>query len=115
MWIFTETGFVSAVRKHDNPDVITVRSRDRESLAAVAATAGVVISQSPHGDYPYRAFVKPEVFAQWVSEVASTIDYDNFKSHIAHTKGYDYAHTLGSVWSVMLDTEDSDARVQHYS
>ena len=115
MWIFTETGFVSAVRKHDNPDVITVRSRDRESLEALAATAGVEIAQSPHGDYPYRAFVKPEVFAAWVSEVASTIDYDNFKSHIAHTKGYDYAHTLGSVWSVMLDTEDSNARVQHYS
>ena len=115
MWIFTETGFVSAVRKHDNPDVITVRSRDRESLEAIAATAGVEIAQSPLGDYPYRAFVKPEVFAQWVSEVASTIDYDNFKSHIAHTKGYVYAHTLGSVWSVMLDTEDSDARVQHYS
>jgi hypothetical protein len=115
MWIFTETGFVSAVRKHDNPDVITVRSRDRESLEALAATAGVEIAQSPHGDYPYRAFVKPEVFSAWVSEVASTIDYDNFKSHIAHTKGYDYAHTLGSVWSVMLDTEDSNARVQHYS
>ncbi len=111
MWIFTETGFVSAVRKHDNPDVITVRSRDRESLEALAATAGVEIAQSPHGDYPYRAFVKPEVFSAWVSEVASTIDYDNFKSHIAHTKGYDYAHTLGSVWSVMLDTEDDDARV----
>ena len=115
MWIFTETGFVSAVRKHDNPDVITVRSRDRESLEAVAATAGVEIAQSPHGDYPYRAFVKPEVFAQWGSEVASPIYYDTCMSHIAHTKGYDYAHTLGSVWSVMLDTEDSDARVQHYS
>jgi hypothetical protein len=115
MWIFSETGFVSAVRKHENPDVITVRSRDRESLEALATTAGVEIAQSPQGDYPYRAFVKPEVFAQWVSVVAAEIDYDNFKSHIAHTKGYDYAHTLGSVWSVMLDTEDSNARVQHYS
>jgi hypothetical protein len=50
------------------------------------------------------------VFAAWVSEVALSLDYDNFKSHIARTKGYDYAHTLGSVWSVMLDTEDDDAR-----
>ena len=115
MWIFTETGFVSAVRKHDNPDVITVRARDRESLQALAVTSGVEIARSPRGDYPYRAFVKPEVFAQWVSAVAADIDYDNFKSHIAHTKGYDYAHTLGSVWSVMLDTEDSDARSPQYS
>ena len=113
MWIFSETGFVSAVRKNEYPDVITVRARDRESLEALAATAGVEIAQSPYGDYPSRAFVKPEVFSAWVSEVASTIEYDNFKSHIAHTKGYDYAHTLGSVWSVMLDTEDEDARVLH--
>ncbi len=111
MWIFTETGFVSAVRKSEYPDVITGRARDRESLEALAAKAGIEIARSPYGDYPYRAFVHPEVFASWVSEVASTIEYDNFKSHIARTKGYDYAHTLGSVWSVMLDTEDDDARV----
>jgi len=110
MWIFTETGFISAVRKDDRPEVITVRARDRESLEPLASTAGVEIAKSPHGDYPYRAFLSPEVFAAWVSEVALSLDYDNFKSHIARTKGYDYAHTLGSVWSVMLDTEDDDAR-----
>jgi hypothetical protein len=111
MWIFTETGFISAVRKDDRPELITIRARDRESLEPIASTAGVEIAKSPHGDYPYRAFVTPEVFSRWVSEVAAEIDYDNFKSHIAHTKGYDYAHTLGSVWSVMLDTEDGDARI----
>jgi hypothetical protein len=111
MWIFTETGFVSAVRKNDNPDVITARSRDRESLEPLAAMAGVEIAQSPYGDYPYRAFIKPEVFTAWVSEVAESLDYDNFKSHIAHTKGYDYANELSRVWSVMLDTEDADARI----
>lgn len=110
MWIFSETGFISAVRKNDRPDVITVRARDRESLEALAETAGVDIAKSPNGDYPYRAFVKPEVFAVWVSDVALTLDYENFKSHIAHTRGYDYAHELGRVWSVMLNTEDEDAR-----
>jgi hypothetical protein len=111
MWIFSETGFVSAVRKSENPDVITVRSRDRESLEPIAAHAGVEIAQSPYGDYPYRAFVKPEVFTSWLSEVSDSLDYDNFKNHMAHTRGYDYAHHLGSVWSVMLDTEDDGARV----
>jgi hypothetical protein len=46
-----------------------------------------------------------------VSDVALSLDYDNFKSHIAHTKGYDYAHELGRVWSVMLATEDAEARI----
>lgn len=110
MWIFSETGFISAVRKNDRPDVMTVRARDRASLTPLAATAGVEIAKSPHGDYPYRAFVKPEVFALWVSDVVLTLDYDNFKSHIAHTRDYDYAHELGRVWSVMLNTEDEEAR-----
>jgi hypothetical protein len=105
MWIFTETGFISAVRKSDNPDLTTVRSRDRESLAPLASTAGVEIARSPYGDYPYRA--------GWVSEVASSIDYSNFKSHIARSRDWDYAHYLGEVWSVMLHTEDEDARIIH--
>jgi hypothetical protein len=113
MWIFTETGFISAVRKTESPNVITVRSRDRDSLEPLASAAGVEIARSPYGDYPYRAFIQPEVFAGWVSEAASSIEYSNFKSHIAHTRDRDYAHHLGEVWSVMLHTEDEDARIIH--
>ena len=43
MWVFTETGFVSAVKKNDRPDVYTVRSRDRKSLEPLAALAKVEI------------------------------------------------------------------------
>ena len=32
MWIFTSTGFVSAVVHRDDADLIVVRARDRESL-----------------------------------------------------------------------------------
>jgi len=110
MWIFSETGFISAVRKADRPDVITIRSRDKESLESIAALADVEVARSPYGDYPYRVFVDPQVFATWLSDVVLSLDYDNFKSHIAHTRGYDYAHELGRVWSVMLATEDADAR-----
>ena len=110
MWIFSETGFVSAVRKNDRPDVITVRSRDQKSLESLAELAQVKIAKSPNGDYPYRLFVASEVFAEWVSLVAMNVDYDNFKNHIANTRGYEYAHELSRVWSVMLDTEDADAR-----
>lgn len=110
MWVFTETGFVSAVRKDSTPDVITVRARDRKSLESLAGLAQVEIAKSPNGDYPYRLFVATEVWAEWVSLVAINVDYDNFKSHVAQTRGYDYAHELSRVWSVMLDTEDEDAR-----
>ena len=107
MWVFSGTGFVSAVRKADRPDVITVRSRDRKSLEPLAEAAGVEIWISPYGDYPYRAFVEPKVFADWVENQAMNIDYDNFKNQVAKTRGYDYTHSLHDVWVAMLATEDA--------
>lgn len=107
MWIFTSTGFLSAVRKYDRPDVITVRSRDRKSLEPLAETAGVEIAVSPFGDYPYRAFIEPEVFTKWVAKQADEIDYDNFKNRVAHTRGYEFTDALHNVWVAMLAVEDS--------
>ena len=107
MWVFTNTGFVSAVRKHDRPNVITVRSRDRKSLEPLAEKANVEIKVSPYGDYPYRAFVDPAGFTEWVAEQANEIDYDNFKNQVAKARGYDYTHALHDVWVAMLATEDA--------
>ncbi len=107
MWIFTSTGFVSAVRKYDRPDVITVRSRDRRSLEPLTETAGVEIAVSPFGDYPYRAFIEPEVFTKWVAEQAEAIDYDNFKNRVGQTRGYEFTDALHNVWVAMLAVEDS--------
>lgn len=112
MWIFTDSGFVSAVRKTDRPEVVTVRSRDRESLEAITAVTGDEIARSPHGDYPYRAFVDPAAFTQWVADQASDISYDNFKSRVHSTRGYQYTHALHDVWAAMLDTEDEQARLR---
>ena len=50
MWIFTETGFVSAVQHRENPDYLMVRARDRQSLPAPAwaladATPGARVAE----------------------------------------------------------------------
>jgi hypothetical protein len=107
MWVFTSTGFVSAVRKNDRPDVFTVRSRDRKSLEPLTTKAVVDIKISPFGDYPYRAFIKPEVFTEWVAEQANAIDYDNFKNRVATTRGYGFVESLHNVWVAMLGAEDA--------
>jgi hypothetical protein len=107
MWVFTSTGFISAVRKYDRPNVITVRSRDRRSLEPLAETAGVEIAVSPLGDYPYRAFIEPEVFTKWVAEQADAIDYDNFKSRVGSTRGHQFTDALHNVWVAMLAVEDA--------
>jgi hypothetical protein len=102
MWVFTETGFVSAVKKNDRPDVYTVRSRDRKSLEPLAALAKVEIVETPYGDYPLRAFVEPAVFVEWLAGQASNIEYDNFKSRVTKTRGYDFVDALHDVWAAML-------------
>ena len=107
MWVFTETGFVSVVRKNDRPDLYTVRSRDRQSLEPLAAMAKVEIVASPLGDYPYRAFVEPAVFTEWLADQASQIEYSNFKSRVSQTRGLDYTDALHDVWVAMLKTSDN--------
>jgi hypothetical protein len=110
MWIFTKHGFISAVRKNAHPDVLTIRARDKQSLEELIAFTGVELAKSPDGDYPYRVFVKPELFAQWVSSQALAVDYNNFKSEVAKQRGHEFAGPLHNVWSAMLEVEDEDAR-----
>lgn len=107
MWLFTNTGFVSAV-KHGND--LVVRSRDKESLEPIAGLAKKEITSSPNSDYPYRVITDSETFARWAQHMALNIDYPNFKSEVAQVRGHDYAHALTRVWSVMHEVEDNEAR-----
>lgn len=107
MWVFTTSGFVSAVYKDG---AIQVRVRDRQSLEPLVEQSGAEIVATPLADYPYRIAITNEQFAVWVSQVALSIKYKNFKSEIADTRGYDFAKPLNQVWSVMHEVEDAQAR-----
>ncbi len=102
MWLFTETGFISVVRKTDRPDVYTVRSRDHQSLEPLAAFAKTEIIETPYGDYQFRTFVEPAVFTEWVADQASDISYDNFKNHVYKTRGKRFVEALHDVWVACL-------------
>ena len=107
MWLFTNTGFVSAV---SNGKDLVVRARDRESLEALMEITKQKISHTPQNDYPYRLVISHETFAKWVAHMAPGITYKNFKSEVASTRGYDFAHPLMKVWSAMHEVEDAGAR-----
>ena len=107
MWMFTTTGFISAVYKDG---ALQVRARDRKSLEPLAKQTGAEIIATPLADYPYRIAITNEQFASWVSQVALSVNYKNFKSEIADTRGYGFAKPLNQVWSVMHDVEDVAAR-----
>jgi hypothetical protein len=38
------------------------------------------------------------------------VSYSNFKNHVAKTRGYEFASSLGGVWLAMLAVEDEQAR-----
>ena len=110
MWVFTTTGFVSAVYKDG---ALQVRARDRKSLTALSKETGAAIVATPLADYPYRIAITNEQFSKWVQAQALGINYKNFKSEVADTLGYGFAKPLNQVWSAMHYVEDEKARVRH--
>lgn len=107
MWVFTSTGFVSAVS--DGKELV-VRSRDRLSLEPISTYSKAEIKNSPVSDYPYRLTISKELFAEWLSIMAKSIDYRNFKSEVSDLRGDYFAHSLMKVWSAMHEVEDEEAR-----
>lgn len=109
MWIFTTSVFVSAVYKDGG---VIVRSRDEESLMSLEIFIGSRIKKTPLADYPYRLKTDHDSFTSWISTQAKALNYSNFKSEIAATRGYEFAAPLNKVWSVMHDVEDAEARLK---
>jgi hypothetical protein len=112
MWLFTETGFLSAVQKDPSKPELSVRARDKQSLADLAAKYDLKIIQTPLADYPYRVEIPKEQFAQWVANEVNLISYSNFKNQVAVVRDSKFAKLLGSVWSIMLGAEDKEARAR---
>ena len=109
MWVFTTTGFVSAVYKDG---ALQVRARDRRSLSALSKDTGASIVATPLADYPYRIAITNSQFSNWLQAQVLGINYKNFKSEVADSRGYGFAKPLNQVWSVMHDVEDEKARVR---
>ncbi len=116
MWIFTETGFVSAVQDWETPTQLVVRARDRAALEPLQVAIfamqerEVAILNTPEADYPYRLYVDQLTFARWVAHAARDISYSNFKGRCASTLPVEYSDALHDVWSAMHQVEDEDAR-----
>ena len=114
MWVFTETGFVSAVADGRDEAVLVVRARDRASLEPLALREGCDIEFGAGTDYPYRLRCDRATFGAWLVDCATTIDYRNFKDRVHDTRGDQFADALMGVWSAMVDVTDDEARAQRW-
>lgn len=111
MWIFTETGFLSAVQEKNNPETLVVRARDYPSLDPLAKQLGQVIRHTPESDYPYRLdHVSKSDFILFLMQTVDALSYTNYKSQAQATLQPEFAPALSKVWSIMQDVEDYEAR-----
>lgn len=106
MWLFTETGFVSVVQDRNDDTRMLVRARDKQSLKQIADWYGAeIIDKVGRSDYPYRLFITRTQFVDWLVEMGSMLNYDNYKNQAAKTRGYDFVEPLHDVWAVMHQLE----------
>ena len=100
MWLMTDFGFFSIVKK-EGEEHLTVRARKKEDLLNLKErylpSAGA-IEVSDYTDYRYRVHVRREVFAEALRDIAMDIDYPNFKSSVAAKQGKARARAYEDVW-----------------
>jgi hypothetical protein len=109
MWVFTQTGFVSAVRHRDEPDSLVVRARDRASITPLADFCGTDVLKYAGSDYPYRTFVKEADYKNWLTRSVEELDYANYKDRMHDLRDDRFCIALSKVWSTMLGVEDYEA------
>jgi hypothetical protein len=83
MWLCTQLGFYSIVRKE--PDTFHIRARCRQDLDRLVQAAGVgtPIASYVGSDYPWRVICPAADLPKFMSTLSSSIAYGNFKSAIA--------------------------------
>lgn len=100
MWLFSETGFVSAVQDRKDPKKFVVRGRDKKSLEPLAKFARAKVIEGGGTDYPFRVVVSRKKFGEWVAEQIANLDYTNYKGRMYSTRP-EFGTALHNVWDDM--------------
>lgn len=111
MWIMTKIGFFSIVVGRAPGDVVCIRARSKAHLLALAASypqydlADIIEDESR--DYRYRAVLARDLLPELMADIASDVDYTNFKSaaQIAMPDDPKYVAAMHNVWSAMANIQ----------
>ena len=102
MWLFTTQGFYSVVAHRRDPDRLLVRARAREDLEALRdQIPDLRIASDRTADYRWRAVVTRAEWVAAIAQLATEIDYDNFKSSVADRQGIERERLYMRVWAEM--------------
>ena len=107
MWLITNFGFFSVVRKTADGGHLTVRARVRDDLDRLRQTYLPTLSTTIHGggtDYPYRASAPASAVAAAFTKAIQDIDYSNFKNEatakLGAARGKVYGHVLAALFDL---------------
>lgn len=107
MWLMTDFGFFSIVKK-EGEENLTVRARVKQDLLNLKERylPGLgAIEETEYADYRYRVRVPREIFAEALRNIALDIDYPNFKSSVAKKQGKARARMYGEVWHQLYNLQ----------
>lgn len=110
MWIFTETGFISAVTHREDARYMMVRARDKQSLKELATMSQTEVHYTPNADYSWRTVVHKQDLYSFMEHAISVADYDNFKNRVSKTRGRRFVDALHHVWEIMHSVSDESAK-----
>lgn len=115
MWLFTKVGFFSAVQSSEprpelgaQADVLSIRARFEGDLDLFRKSYAPELSETVYlrgRDYPYRAYITKEKFAEALCRAALDLDYGNFKGMIMDVMGLAREQLYAKVWGVMHNAE----------
>lgn len=103
MWLMTQHGFYSVVKKGEDAYHLRARERgDLQNLIDRIPLPDQAIIDTPDGDYTSRLIVDHHTVAAILGFLAETIDYTNFKGRIDKTSDQ-CRKPYHDVWQVMAD------------
>jgi hypothetical protein len=106
MWLFTTQGFYSVVAHRRDRDRLIVRARAREDLEALREQIPELrIHSDPDADYRWRAVVTRAEWVAVVAELATELDYDNFKRAVATRQGRERERLYHRVWAALRELQ----------
>jgi hypothetical protein len=106
MWLFTTQGFYSVVAHRRDAEKLIVRARAREDLEALREQIPELrVFADPNADYRWRAIVTRAEWVAAVAQLASDVDYDNFKSAVGARQGRRRERLYHRVWAALQELQ----------
>ena len=115
MWVFVkDAGFFSAVENHADRLQVIVRARGRQHAETLATKTKAVVEWTPDSDYCARVVMPKVTWADFLSDAALGISYNNVKGAIANDDDV-FREAMFMCWAAMNDFQREREKVGAYS